>query len=259
MPGDQAERERAIRAALQHPGSRDRLPDAKRAPQPVVLWLHPAPPVPADGTGSGAQDDGDAGERQQGKSKELEDQRRRPAERTDMPEEDRGLITVRMENIFTWGEFVKVDRGAEENEDLDEAASAAEDMEKFSVTRDGESVAGDRLCRDLLSGARDLACLLLADLSLSTDAWINDQARLLYPHGYRHSPCQRPARRAAGRRVPAPSVWQRRLCGHSPSLAVTPGVAVAVCSLDCLKIVLKNAGCFWRCVPIRAPDFLFPS
>ena len=49
LPGDQAAREKAIRAALQHPGSRDRLPEAKRAPQPVVLWLHPAPPVAADG------------------------------------------------------------------------------------------------------------------------------------------------------------------------------------------------------------------
>ena len=287
LPADQAERERAIRAALQHPGSRERLPNAKRASQPVVLWLHPAPPVTVDGTDSGAQDGDGAGEREQGKSKELEDQRRRSAERTDMPEEDRGLITVRMENIFTWGEFVKVDRGAEENEDLDEAASAAEDMEKFSVTRDGKSVAsrlrfdldlpaasaddqqigtgillpewdykvqrlqpqhcrvqpmvaaaaepcelpaplrrtaqrlraqfqmlaparswyseqpegseidldaylryrseraagqavaGDRLYRDLRSGARDLACLLLADLSLSTDAWVNDQARVI--------------------------------------------------------------------------------
>jgi len=31
----------------------------------------------------------------------------------------------------------------------------------------------------LRSGARDLACLLLADLSLSTDAWVNDQARVI--------------------------------------------------------------------------------
>ena len=40
----------------------------------------------------------------------------------------------------------------------------------------GQAVAGDRLYRDLLIRARDLACLLLADLSLSTDAWVNDQA-----------------------------------------------------------------------------------
>ena len=43
----------------------------------------------------------------------------------------------------------------------------------------GQAVAADRLYRDLRSGARDLACLLLADLSLSTDSWINDHARVI--------------------------------------------------------------------------------
>jgi len=286
LRADEAAQERAIRAALQQPGSRDRLPAAKRAPQPVLLWLHPAPPLPAEVAGSSSGDDAGSGERR-GQSKELEDQRRRQAERVDMPEQDRGLITVRMENIFTWGEFAKVDRGAEENEDLDEAADAAESIDRFSVTRDGKSVAsrlrfdldlpsescddqpigagirvpewdykaqrlqpdycriqpmvaadaeavelpqrlrrtarqlraqfqllapgrvwhheqqdgaeidldaylrfsgeraagqavaGDRLYRDMRNGARELACLLLADLSMSTDAFVNDHARVI--------------------------------------------------------------------------------
>lgn len=285
LRADEAARERAICKALQDPGCCAQLPAAKRAPQPVVLWLHPAPPLPTDSAGDSAEDP-ETGERR-GQSKELEDQRRRQAERVDMPEENRGLITVRMENIFTWGEFVKVDRSAEENEDLDEAAEAAESLDKFSVTRDGKSVAsrlrfdldlpsgdcddqsigsgvllpewdykrqqlqadycriqpmvaadaeaielpqrlrrtarrlraqfqqlaparawhheqqegseidldaylrfsgeraagqavaGDRLYRDMRRGARDLACLLLADLSLSTDAWVNDHARVI--------------------------------------------------------------------------------
>ena len=287
LRADEAAQECAIRAALQDPGSCDRLPAAKRALQPVLLWLHPAPPLPADAAGgSSSGEDAGSGERR-GQSKELEDQRRRQAERVDMPEEDRGLITVRMENIFTWGEFAKVDRGAEENEDLEEAADAAESIDQFSVTRDGKSVAsrlrfdldlpsescddqsigagirvpewdykaqrlqpdycriqpmvaadaeavelpqrlrrtarqlraqfqllapgrvwyheqqdgaeidldaylrfsgeraagqavaGDRLYRDRRNGARDLACLLLADLSMSTDAFVNDHARVI--------------------------------------------------------------------------------
>jgi nitric oxide reductase NorD protein len=285
LPPAEAEQENAIRSALQHPGSLERLPAARRAPQPVLLWLHPEPPVPAAGGGSGAADSGDA--EPKAKSKTLEDQRRRQAERVDMPETDRGLVTIRMENIFTWGEFARVDRGAEENEDLDQAEEAAESIDTFSVTREGRSVASrlrfdldlpsascddlpvgpgirlpewdyktqrlqpehclvqpliaadalpcdlpprlrrtanklrarfqqlaparvwlgeqqegaeidldaylrfcseratgqavgaDRLYRDLRSGARDLACLLLADLSLSTDSWINDHARVI--------------------------------------------------------------------------------
>jgi nitric oxide reductase NorD protein len=241
--------------------------------------------VPAAVSGAGTAEDGDA--EQEARSKLLEDQRRRQAERVDMPESDRGLVTIRMENIFTWGEFAKVDRGAEENEDLDQAEEAAESIDTFSVTREGKSVASrlrfdldlpsescddqpvgpgirlpewdykaqclqpehcrvqpliasdaapcelpprlrrtanklrarfqqlapariwlgeqqegaeidldaylrfcseraagqpvaaDRLYRDLRNGARDLACLLLADLSLSTDSWINDHARVI--------------------------------------------------------------------------------
>jgi len=138
MPTDQAEQEQAICDALLRPCSRNWLPSARRAPQPVPLWLHPSPPLPE--SGSGDCDAEDAGERQ-GNSKDLDDRRRRAAERTEMPKQVRGLVTIRTENILTWGEFAKVDRGVEENEDLDQAAEAAEAMDKFDVTRDGKSVA----------------------------------------------------------------------------------------------------------------------
>jgi nitric oxide reductase NorD protein len=45
--------------------------------------------------------------------------------------------------------------------------------------RAGVGAHGDALYRDLRSGARDLACLLLADLSLSTDSYIDDRARVI--------------------------------------------------------------------------------
>jgi nitric oxide reductase NorD protein len=286
LPPAEALQEQAIQAALQEPGSRDNLPAARRAPQPVLLWLHPEPPIPAAGCGAGTTDAG-GDESPQGKSKMLDDQRRRQAERVNMPESERGLVTIRMENIFTWGEFANMDRGTEENEDLDQAAEATESVDTFSVTREGKSVASrlrfdldlpsescdeqpvgpgirlpewdykarclqpehcrvqpliavdaapcelpqrlrrtanklrarfqqlaparvwlgeqqdgaeidldaylrfcgeraagqavaaDRLYRDLRNGARDLACLLLADLSLSTDSWISDHARVI--------------------------------------------------------------------------------
>jgi nitric oxide reductase NorD protein len=285
LPPDEAARERMIRSALQQPGSVDVLPGARRAAHPVLLWLHPAPPVTHDDAAAVADDS--AGGAHESASRELDDQRRRNAERVAQPDTDRGLITVRMENIFTWGEFASVDRAGEENEDLEEAADAAESIERFSVMRDGKSVtarlrfdldlpsascddqplgagillpewdyrtrtlqpdycriqpllatnagpcalpehlrrtarrlraqfrqlaparswqdrqtdgsepdldawlrfqaeracghgvAADRLYRDLHSGTRDLACLLLADLSLSTDSWVNDTARVI--------------------------------------------------------------------------------
>ncbi len=280
---DEAEQERAIRKALAEPGSVDRLPAAMRAPWPVPLWMHPSPPHM--GKGASKADAPDSGAN--GQSRTLEDERNRRGERTQMPESDRGLITIRMENILTWGEFAKVDRGAEENNDLEQASDAAEKMDNFSVTREGQSVASklrfdldlpsadcddqvltegellpewdwkrqqmqenhcrimtlqashaaptelphhlnatakrlraqfqqlmparlwlhgqpdgseidldaylrfsaergsghrtgtDNLYRDLHTGERDLTCLLLADLSLSTDSWIDNHHRVI--------------------------------------------------------------------------------
>ncbi|WJW75448.1 VWA domain-containing protein [Thiohalobacter sp. IOR34] len=282
---NEAAAEQAIRQALQEPGSVDHLPDARRPPQPVLLWLHPDPPGAGADRRRNRDEDAEA-ERGEARTQTLEAERRR-AERTDTPEADRGLITIRMENIFTWGEFVNVDRGSEENEDLDQAADIARDIDTLSVSRDnrasaarlkfdldlpseasddrvigegillpewdykrqrllpdhcrivpmeaaeavpcelpdrlkrtarrlraqfqalapariwyrgqadgseidleaylrfradqaaGQRVSADGLYLDLRQGARDLACLLLADLSLSTDTWVNDHARVI--------------------------------------------------------------------------------
>ena len=284
LPADEAAAERAIRQALDAPGSVQRLPDARRAPQPVPLWLHPDPPLAA-GQADRARDAGDdeaAGSRQ----REVE-QLHRQAERVDRPESDRGLVTVRMENIFTWGEYVKVDRGSEDEEDGEQAESIARDLDRMAVSRGGKRAAltlkfdldlpaedsddqvlgegiripewdwkrrllqpdhcrvvpmlaadapacelpqrlqavarrlraqfqalaparvwhrgqadgqdvdldgylrfasdraagvpvqADRLYREMRSGARDLVCALMADLSLSTDTWVDDERRVI--------------------------------------------------------------------------------
>ncbi|WP_275099168.1 nitric oxide reductase activation protein NorD [Sedimenticola hydrogenitrophicus] len=285
LPAAEAAQEQAIRQALLHPGSVDRLPAAKRPPQPVPLWLHPFPPIAAPSSdGAGDQE----GERGGGETKDIEDMQRHKSERAKKPEkEDQGLITVRMENIFTWGEFMNMDRGSEDNDDLESAAEALKDMDNLSVSRDakasagklrfdldlpseanddqvlgegillpewdfkkqklipeycrivpmmaadaqprelperlrgtakklraqfqhltpariwhrgqqdgceidldaylryasdraaGHSSASDGLYKELRVGARDLACLLLADLSLSTDTWVNNHARVI--------------------------------------------------------------------------------
>ena len=284
LPAAEAARERAIRAALERPGSVPVLPHARRDPFPVPLWLHPAPPRPAARAASaGGTNDDD----RSGASRELGDRRRRRAERVAEPEEDRGLVTIRMENILTVGEFVRLDRSPEDEDDLDRAAAAAHDMDQIAVTRNnraaaarlkfdldlpaeayddqvvgeglrlpewdwkrqrlqaehcrvvtmlaadaapcelpghlrrtakrlrqlfqalaparvwhrgqpdgpeididaylrfatdraaGSGIAADGLYKKFRSGDRDLACLLLADLSLSTDTWVDDHHRVI--------------------------------------------------------------------------------
>ncbi len=286
LPTAEADQERAIRAALQQPGSVGQLPQAARPPQPVPLWLHPFPPI-ATAAPAGSDSDPEAAGGG-GEARDLEDQHHKKGERAKKPKsKDQGLITIRMENIFTWGEFLNLDRGSEENEDLDNAADAAEKMDEMAVSRDakasasklrfdldlpseanddlvlnegillpewdfkkqlmqpdycrivpmlaadvesvslpdhlrrtarklraqfqhlapartwhraqqdgceidldaylrftsdraaGHVAAADGLYKDLRIGARDLACLLLADLSLSTDSWVNNRDRVI--------------------------------------------------------------------------------
>jgi nitric oxide reductase NorD protein len=250
----------------------------------VLLWLHPFPPqLPADFAPAPADD----AETEGGSSQCREDGRRRAAERVAAPKRDRGLLALRFESIFGWAEHARVDRGTDENEDMEQAAREAEDMDVLSVARDqrrtgarirfdldlpsaaqddtplgpgialpewdhrkqtllkdycrlqpmlaadarpqelpqhlkltarrlrnqfqalapsrvwqrgqadgseidldaylrfaAERLAGGcsaepGLYRDLRVGDRDLACLLLADLSLSTDAWISNEQRII--------------------------------------------------------------------------------
>ena len=283
-PEDEIAQEQAIRRALIEPGSVDRLPPAGRMPLPVPLWLHPNPPRPTRMPASEPPEDAGA---QGGKARELEEVARKQTEKAETQDSDRGLITVRMENIFSWGEHVNVDRGTEDEDNDERADEVARDLDKISVTRNGKAaktrikfdldlpaeaeddeilsddlmlpewdwkkrqlipdhcrvvelvardapaiplperlnrtaaklrsqfqalaparvwhrarpdgeevdleaylrfrtdrasgckVAADNLYRQMNAGARDLACLLLADLSLSTDTWVNDQSRVL--------------------------------------------------------------------------------
>jgi nitric oxide reductase NorD protein len=284
LPAEEAAQERAIRAALREPGSVEVLPHARRAPQPVHLWLDPFPPQSALASEPLLPD---LGEPEAPSRREPQrNLRRRRAERAEAPEREGGLLTLRFEHIFSWAEFVKVDRGTDEDED-EQAAEVAEDLDVLHVARDSRPVASrlrfdldlpseanddrplgegillpewhykkqrmqpdhcrlqpmvaadavpcelpphlravarhlraqfealvpsrvwhraqqdgaevdldaylrylaDRrsgvagaeqgLYRDMRNGSRELACLLLADLSLSTDAWVSNSARVI--------------------------------------------------------------------------------
>jgi nitric oxide reductase NorD protein len=284
LPATEQAVEHAIRSALLQPGSVTALPRARRDPFPVPLWLHDFADQPSlsPATTDEQQDDS-----QPSPAHELEEMSRRKAERVKLPEQDRGLVTIRMENIFTWGEFVNVDRGHEDEDDAERAEAIARDLDRLSVAqqqqssglrlkfdldlpsaaeddqvlnngillpewdwkkgtllpnhcrivemqarnveaqelpeglratanklknqfqhltpvrtwlrhqidgqeldlesylrftaerRAGLAVDGEHFYRDLRQGKRDMACLLLADLSLSTDSWVSDQQRVI--------------------------------------------------------------------------------
>ena len=82
LPGEQAAQERAVRAALEDPGSVQSLPVAPRPPWPVPLWLHPSPPGSTTATAPGDGSDATEG----GTTLDLDDRTRRSAQRTDPPD-----------------------------------------------------------------------------------------------------------------------------------------------------------------------------
>jgi len=66
-------------------------------------------------------------------------------------------------------------RGQQEGSDIDLDAYLTHLVDK----KRGVAQAGEGLYRDFHGGGRDLSCLLLADFSLSTDAWVNNSARVI--------------------------------------------------------------------------------
>lgn len=288
LTADEAELELAIQHALQNPAeavtSSDLLKSQSYMPQPVYLWLHPSPPQSK--STRPATDEvvtPEAG----GETVDPAEKRRYQAEQVDMPDGNNGLVLDRFENIFSWAEYIKVDRSTDEDEDLQTAEDSANDLDQLSVARDSKTTAkrirfdldlpscdsddtplgdgillpewdyrkneliADYCClqpmiadsaeaielptalrstakrlrsqfealvparvwhrsqqegsevdlnayidfiseqkqqqavaeqgmyRDFRGGIRDMACLLLADLSLSTDSWVNDHARVI--------------------------------------------------------------------------------
>jgi len=130
LPPEEASREVAIRQALIHPGSVDQLPGASNDPWPVMLWLYPAlnqgqaagPIVGDDNTQSGPG----------GLAKK---RKRRQAERVEAFDRDQGLMIFRLESLFSWTEFIPVDRAGDDTEEED-AEAVTDDMDMISVSND---------------------------------------------------------------------------------------------------------------------------
>ncbi|MFW2374368.1 MAG: nitric oxide reductase activation protein NorD, partial [Gammaproteobacteria bacterium] len=136
---DEAAQEQAIQQALKQPGQNLQFPIAKRPPYPVIMWMHPSPPITA--TSSAARDIDTDEDGPQSSPQQQQDKRKRSAQRDDIDEKEAGLLAVRYENIFSWGEFIKLNRNSEDEEDLDQASAAADDMDTLQLTQDNKTVA----------------------------------------------------------------------------------------------------------------------
>jgi len=123
-------REQAIRKALLDPGSVPHLPHAKGEPQPVCLWLYPAP---LHAVSLKADDAPDHSTRSTtSKSKSLDS--RKQAKRIDDSKQTDGLLVFQAESLSSWAEQVELDRCQEEDLD-DDLQKAVEDLDIVTLSR----------------------------------------------------------------------------------------------------------------------------
>ncbi len=150
LPDDEAEQERVLRRALENPGSESRLPPAGFAPAPVFLWLYPTGDRSAD-VQTMVGDDPDQSHNRSGKMKK----KRKQAERVDSYDKNQGLMMFRLESLFSWSEFVPLDRAGDDT-DEDEAESVADDLDVISLSRDRKAASSAiKFDLDLPSASHD--------------------------------------------------------------------------------------------------------
>jgi len=134
LPPAEAAQEMAIRKALQYPGKVATLPPSKIPFHPVPLWMHPTPPVSLPSLVN--SNDGAPERDQSDNPNTAKSWRKHAADRTDMPDgKDGFLMMFRAESLFSWTEYIKVNRPQDEEDDLESAAQAAEDMDSMTVAR----------------------------------------------------------------------------------------------------------------------------
>ena len=138
----------AMRAVLERAGGGNGIntgmfPAWDRLP-PVHVWLYPPPGVHITGQVSDHEQEETFGS----KSKLPRKKRTRKAEYVDHGKGNDGLIAFRLENLFTWSEFVNVNRTHDDEADKD-AESIADDLDVLSMAKDRSLTASSALKFDL--------------------------------------------------------------------------------------------------------------
>ena len=175
---DEASQEMAIRSALLNSAEKVKLEYAKRPPQPVPLWLHPSPPQ-IEFSSSKPPQDPDFTEAAQTKNQQTKQQKRKQGNRTEMPEGNDGLMSFRLESLWSWAEYTKVDRTSTEDDD-DDAMRTAEDMDNITVAQDSQTTSS-KIKLDLDLPSSDYDDIVLGE-GLPIDEWDYKQQRLLKGH-----------------------------------------------------------------------------
>jgi len=192
LPAAEAAVEEAIQQALTAPGSIRELPMSRRSPAPVPLWLYP----PTQRATDTMQQDSER--KEGGGSKRGKENKRRAAERVDMPKSHGGLILNRFEALLSLADFIKIDR-ATDDDDEEGAEQAADDLDKLSLARDDTPTAAKlRFDLDLPAAENDDRVLvdgiLMPEWDYRKSVLLPDYCSLLLMEPRNATPCALPPR-----------------------------------------------------------------
>jgi len=173
--------EDALRQLLLSPESKLDSSFSYQDVMPVLIWPDPEPPKPvATRAGETAGNDSHTPMLQETRKKKLSLYKK--GQRVNEVDEKSGLMAFRLESVFSWAEFIPVDRTADED-DIDDAASAAENIDEIAVARNGEQQSG-RLKFDLDLPAEDFDDIkqkdgiLLPEWDYRSQSLMHDRCRL---------------------------------------------------------------------------------
>lgn len=134
-----------IEAALKYPFSDHVWSEEISVKQSVPLWLYPA--INSNEKNPFTSDDDAETPSSNNKQKKLKRKDGRKGEYKNMPKKNDGLLATRLESLFSWSEYVGVDRPVDEG-DEDEAERVVDDLDVITLSRDNKSTAS-RLKFDL--------------------------------------------------------------------------------------------------------------
>lgn len=167
--------ESAIRKILTDPFEINTLDyDPKQMPQPVNLWLKAVNETAVANFGERKESNShgaNSGKQTPNKNKRYQ------AEQVDDSDDKDGFMSFRLESMFSWSEFINLDRSEDDGDDED-AFRVADDMDKLSIN-DGET--GNKIRIDLDLPASEYDDLVLKEGILLPE-WDYKKQKLLKDH-----------------------------------------------------------------------------
>ena len=149
LPQNEKMMEEAIITAMLLPGSVKQFPIVNYAPQAVYLWLYPSAHV--ESLLLPEQDDDLLNEQKNERKviKSKTNSSRKKAERVDSGNEKDGMMIFRLESMFSWSEFSKLDRGSDDSDEDEDSQRVAEDLDKITLTKQQQQQKSARIKIDL--------------------------------------------------------------------------------------------------------------